>query len=447
MPIQIIKKGITKLNVDAIVNAANSALQAGGGVCGAVFEEAGYVELQKECDSIGHCETGNAVVTKGYNLPAKYIIHAVGPIYSGSERDAKLLKYCYYNCLNRAKELNLKSIAFPAISTGIFGYPLEEATVIAVNAVKKWIYKNKYDIDVYFSVRSDKTEAVYNRVLNGDSEENEDYNKKVDNFGENYRALNRFVMSHTKEFYENNSDLNNEIVKAKKSEYIVYEEDSINVNEDGPSTNIIVSKNRTFEAAQKYKGKKVAVLNFANNHSIGGAPWSAGAQEESMCRCSTLYACLETMANKYYDKHLLEFKSGKIDHYGNDDMIYIPNVVVFKSDESAPKLLDKNEWYNVDVITSAAPECKYGVDPIKLEKILDQRIKKIIQIAKKEKVEVLILGAYGCGAFKNPPELVAKLFKKYIEKYYFETVEFAVYCSNNTPGNNYDIFCNILNNR
>jgi O-acetyl-ADP-ribose deacetylase (regulator of RNase III) len=118
----IIRNDITKMSVDAVVNAANTALKMGGGVCGAIFAAAGAEKLQKECDRIGGCSVGEAVITKGYNLPAKYIIHTVGPIWEGDSTDEeKLLHDCYTNSMLLALKNNLKSIAFPLISSGIYG--------------------------------------------------------------------------------------------------------------------------------------------------------------------------------------------------------------------------------------------------------------------------------------------------------------------------------------
>ena len=140
--LEIIKKGITDLDVDCIVNAANTALQAGGGVCGAIFDAAGLSQLQKACDAVGGCEVGSAVITPGFRLKAKYVIHAVGPRWSGGKSgEAKLLSGCYQNSLQLAVENQCHSIAFPYIYSGIFGYPKKEAWEVALQTAQSFSAK------------------------------------------------------------------------------------------------------------------------------------------------------------------------------------------------------------------------------------------------------------------------------------------------------------------
>ena len=159
------KGDITELFVDAIVNAANQSLLGGGGVDGAIHRAAGP-ELLAECRTLHGCQTGEAKITKGYNLSANYVIHTVGPIYSGSDKDATDLHNCYRNSLELAKENNLHSIAFPAISTGAYGYPLQAATNIAIMAVRQWLEEHSdYDIQVIFSCFDEKTYTCYRRLL------------------------------------------------------------------------------------------------------------------------------------------------------------------------------------------------------------------------------------------------------------------------------------------
>ena len=154
MPLHILCADITRLQVDAIVNAANRelrnyAIRRGGGVCGAIFRAAGHEALQAACDRIGGCDTGKAVITEGFALPARYVIHAVGPVYRpGDPPQAALLQSCYHSALALAHRHDLHSIAFPLISSGIYGYPGEEAVRIALDAIRSFLLETDAALDV-----------------------------------------------------------------------------------------------------------------------------------------------------------------------------------------------------------------------------------------------------------------------------------------------------------
>lgn len=150
MPLELIRNDITLMDVDAVVNAANSRLQQGGGVCGALFARANAQKLQKACDAIGCCPPGQAVITKSYGLPARYIIHAVGPVYQdGRHGEEALLRACYVHSLELAQKHSLSSIAFPLISSGIYGYPRQQALSVAVSAIGQWLMESNTDMQVY----------------------------------------------------------------------------------------------------------------------------------------------------------------------------------------------------------------------------------------------------------------------------------------------------------
>ncbi len=156
---------ITTLKMDAIVNAANTSLLGGGGVDGAINRAAGP-GLLAECRPIGGWPTGEARLTKGYRLPARYVIHTVGPVYRGRPQDPQLLKSCYVNSLGLAKSNGIASIAFPAVSCGVYGYPIQEAAQIALDTAGTFL-SDQPDIQrIVFALFSDADRKVYERVLN-----------------------------------------------------------------------------------------------------------------------------------------------------------------------------------------------------------------------------------------------------------------------------------------
>jgi O-acetyl-ADP-ribose deacetylase len=165
--IRAVKADITTLEVDAVVNAANTTLLGGGGVDGAIHYAAGP-ELLEECRRLGGCPTGEARVTRGYRLAAPWIIHTVGPVWKGGSRgEPELLASCYESCLRLAAEKELKSIAFPAISTGAYAYPLKLATAIAIRAVRRVTDQSDYLDEVLFCCYSGEDYATYKRLLGG----------------------------------------------------------------------------------------------------------------------------------------------------------------------------------------------------------------------------------------------------------------------------------------
>lgn len=208
MPFQILHNDITKMNTDAIVNAANSKLLMGGGVCGAIFRAAGEKELQKECEQIKQCPVGHAVITKAYNLKAKYIIHTVGPIYKdGNSNEANFLKSAYETSLKLAKDYNLKSIAFPLISSGIYGYPKKEALNIAVSTIKEFLADN--DMDIYLVVFDRKAVHLSEELYEGIEHYINDFYED-----ENYRLRDTYSLE-IEEIYHDDCNFQEPIYETK----------------------------------------------------------------------------------------------------------------------------------------------------------------------------------------------------------------------------------------
>jgi O-acetyl-ADP-ribose deacetylase len=163
--VELIKGDITALDADAIVNAAKNSLLGGGGVDGAIHLAAGP-ELLAECRTLNGCETGQAKITSGYRLKARYIIHTVGPVwYGGSSYEPALLASCYRSCLDIAEKIKLRSIAFPCISTGAYGFPQELAATIAVKETKKFMDENVFPEKVIFVTFSETDQEIYRRIL------------------------------------------------------------------------------------------------------------------------------------------------------------------------------------------------------------------------------------------------------------------------------------------
>lgn len=261
------------------------------------------------------------------------------------------------------------------------------------------------------------------------------------------RPENIEVFENTMEMCRTEPALASAIKAANSAQSLIPESQPVEFSADGKSgkANITVSRKRTLEAASDYAraGKKVCVLNFASaSNPGGGVKNGSSAQEEAICRCSTLYSSLiqNEMWGGFYGPHR---NSG--DPLHNDDCIYTPGVVVFKTDTNYPKAMPQSDWYSVNVITCAAPNLREkpsnsmnydGSTAVKisdadLKKLHEKRMERILSIAALNGNDVVILGAFGCGAFMNPPEVVADGMIPAIEKYRecFETIELAVYCS------------------
>lgn len=274
------------------------------------------------------------------------------------------------------------------------------------------------------------------------------------------RTENQEVFEDTRLHCESDAKLIEVIKKSNKNQRLILEKEKLTmpVAKYEEDARVIVSKKRTYEAASAYKDKKVCVLNFASaSNPGGGVVHGANAQEECLCRCSTLYFNLniKDMWNDFYMPHRAQRNP-----LHNDDIIYTPDVMVFKSDTANPRLLSEKEWYSVNVITCAAPNLReqpgnaynqgdgnvgINISDEELLSLHEQRLRKILQTAGLNGNEVVILGAFGCGAFKNPPQIVAQAAKRVIKEFskHFEVIEFAVYCSAWDEGN-YNEFKRIL---
>lgn len=266
------------------------------------------------------------------------------------------------------------------------------------------------------------------------------------------------VFNDTQEWIKRNKKLSDETQKTIKSTIFYNNDISIEgIEKNTLPAKILVTRNSSFDAAREYITDKVAVLNFASaTNPGGGVTKGSSAQEECLCRCSNLYNVINTKPcfNNFYTPHR---NSGNALH--NDDIIYSKDVIIFKKDDYTT--LDPSDWKNVDVITCAAPNLKekptnemnpnesehIDISDDDLFELHVKRARKIFNAAVVNKAEVLILGAFGCGAFRNNPEVVAKAYKKVLDEYkkYFKYIEFAVYC-NEYDTINYDTFKRIISN-
>lgn len=275
------------------------------------------------------------------------------------------------------------------------------------------------------------------------------------------REENVFIFQDTEKQCKSVDRLRAAVKNSTEKQKLILEVENYSVSELGKYTEeakLVVSRKRSFEAASAYKGSKVCVHNFASaSNPGGGVVRGSSAQEECLCRCSTLYFNLNAseMWNGFYSPHRAEQNP-----LHNDDCIYTPEVIVFKSDTASPSTMPEKEWYSVDVITCAAPNLRErpsnmmnlgdGHRAVKiadkdLQALHEKRLTRILDIAAAENNEVVILGAFGCGAFENSPEVVARAAKNVIGKYMhaFKTIEFAVYCSPRDD-TNYRVFERVL---
>ena len=273
------------------------------------------------------------------------------------------------------------------------------------------------------------------------------------------RTKNAEIFRDTEHRYKFDSELIAIIEGSTQKQVFISEKSAVNITSQFKTdkAKVVVSGKRSLEAAEEYakQGKKVCVLNFASATNPGGGVVNgSSAQEECLCRCTTLYPCLNNDAlwEAFYAPH-----RKTANPLYNNDCIYTPGVRVFKSDANFPEPLVQKDWWNVNVLTCAAPNLRERpsnamnphagdkaakITSAELEKLLMARIRRIFEIAVANGNEVLILGAFGCGAFRNPPEIVASVFNKVMQDYlcYFEIIEYAVFHTEREVAN-YEAFC------
>ena len=267
------------------------------------------------------------------------------------------------------------------------------------------------------------------------------------------REENIQVFEDTRQKCQSDTRLKQAIAEANAAQRLILEKDEVTwkpVRRYLHPAKISVSRKRTLEAASAYPGKKICVLNFASaTNPGGGVTRGSSAQEEAICRCSTLYFSLieQSIWKGFYAPH-----RARKNPLHNDDCIYTPGVVVFKTDTATPQALPPEEWFTVNVLTCAAPNLRQRpgdriiqIGKAELRQLHEKRMRRILSIAASEGNEVVILGAFGCGAFSNPPDIVAEAMKTVVQEYrsFFEAVEVAVYCPPRDDAN-YRVFEHLL---
>ena len=274
------------------------------------------------------------------------------------------------------------------------------------------------------------------------------------------REMNRSIFQDTERMCKTDAELSAVTKISVANQRFIAEAEVIPTPELNiyKKANVVVSKKRTYEAAKAYKGNHVAVHNFASATNPGGGVVNgAGAQEECLCRCSNLYFCLNTpdMWGMFYTPHRAAH-----DPIHNDDIIYTPNIVVFKTDTDRPELMERDDWYIVDVITCAAPNLRekpsnrynsgdgtraVTLSDRELQVIYEKRLRRMLDSAVMNHADTVILGAFGCGAFCNEPQVVATAAVNVVRDYMyaFKNIEFAVYCRP-SDDSNYRVFNSVL---
>lgn len=446
MKIIIVKGDITESITDAIVLAANSRLAPSSGECGAIFNKAGYEMLKDALAKYSYCKPGDAIITPGFNLNSKYIIHAVGPIYKDNPDDDLILASAYINSLNLAIENNCLTIAFPALSTGLYNYPYDLASKIAIESLYE--YKKNHDNDlanVYIYCYDDEIYKAFSdanyKYINNFKRSANDILKLEESLKKRDQLIQ--VFKDTRALYLNDKILKKGIKYTKANSYVYKEDfksDKIEKKSDGL---IIFERLNSLEAAFKYKNEKIALLNFASGTHPGGDVLKGSlSQEEFLCRNSTLYICLNDEKGYFYEEFYNYHK--EIGFMNSDRIIYSKDIIVFKNNDV---LLNKNDWYKIDVLSCSAPNLKNNnILDSELLNIMKSRIKNIFEVAIDNNIDILVLGAFGCGSYNNNQNIVANAFKLNLDLYkcYFKKIIFAIPDIDFSESANYKIFYNIL---